>query len=341
MPHFSKPFARHSYAAGDEDLEKRVFFPFYHAPCNIPCLVLKLIFGIIAVPVRFVFIVLVVLLTTAIVRLIMLFQKPGAHPGGLRSFLLKQVVRASASTILAAVGCLRVSVRGRPATRRRGFNPPYVPNHQSPVDILLMLKYGGFSFIAKAETRRLPGVGPVSAAIDSLFVDRKDPDSRERTLAEMVRRVRDGERYPLVVFPEGGTSSGRALLEFRAGVFRTGRPVQPIAIRYRAPFSSVAWDVQPSLAFIASLLSSPFFFATVTFLPVYYPEPPEVEDSYLYAENVRHVIAKQLRIPCSPLNFKEKFAFEDYCFGRCAFDDVRALVEGRLGADLDWSRARN
>ncbi len=36
----------------------------------------------------------------------------------------------------------------------------------------------------------------------------------------------------LLIFPEGTTTNGQQLLEFQRGAFATGKPVQPMLLRY-------------------------------------------------------------------------------------------------------------
>merc|ERR1712110_1089287 len=47
---------------------------------------------------------------------------------------------------------------------------------------------------------------------------------------------KEGDR-PLLVFPEGTTSNGKGLLEFRKGAFVAGKPIRPVLIKYTG-----SWD---------------------------------------------------------------------------------------------------
>ena len=42
----------------------------------------------------------------------------------------------------------------------------------------------------------------------------------------------EAEQRPMLLFPEGTTTSGRCLLPFKTGAFLAGLPVQPVILRY-------------------------------------------------------------------------------------------------------------
>ena len=77
----------------------------------------------------------------------------------------------------------------------------------------------------------------------ALFVSREDPDSRQKTVKEIVRRSgANKEGWPqLIIFPEGSTSNRQALMAFKPGAFYPGKPVQPVLIRYPNKLDTVTW----------------------------------------------------------------------------------------------------
>merc|ERR1719399_1901035 len=67
-----------------------------------------------------------------------------------------------------------------------------------------------------------------------IFVDRGSKDSRQATLKAIQDHVeswKPGDR-PLLIFPEGTTSNGTGLTDFRKGAFVPGVPVRPILLSY-------------------------------------------------------------------------------------------------------------
>jgi 1-acyl-sn-glycerol-3-phosphate acyltransferase len=110
-----------------------------------------------------------------------------------------------------------------------------VSNHASVVDgFVLASALMAPAFLAKASLQGLPIYGTILKGLGVDFVDRGDKASRTGAVAALARRG-DGHkgRTPIVVFPEGTTNGGGlALKPFRAGAFRPGVPVRPVAIDY-------------------------------------------------------------------------------------------------------------
>ena len=77
----------------------------------------------------------------------------------------------------------------------------------------------------------MPIFGKIAIGLGSIFVNRNDPNSRKNTLDEVLKKQKDfieGKPImPLMVFPEGTTSSGRHLFSFKKGAFFNLLPVKP------------------------------------------------------------------------------------------------------------------
>ena len=52
-------------------------------------------------------------------------------------------------------------------------------------------------------------------------------------------------------------------------------------------------------------LSRPFINVELEFLSIYYPNPDEIDDAKLYANNLRQHMANALKVPTSDLTFAE------------------------------------
>uniref|UniRef100_A0A3Q1FHJ0 Phospholipid/glycerol acyltransferase domain-containing protein n=1 Tax=Acanthochromis polyacanthus TaxID=80966 RepID=A0A3Q1FHJ0_9TELE len=114
----------------------------------------------------------------------------------------------------------------------------------------------------------------------SVLVSRKDPESRKKAVAQLNERLTSRGYWPqMLMFPEGTTTNGRALIKFKPGAFLAGVPVQPVLLRY--PNKLVSESIG------------------VTFLPVYNPSPEERSDPKLYADNVQKLMAKALGVPAT------------------------------------------
>ena len=132
---------------------------------------------------------------------------------------------------LASLLGVGVTVRGLEHVESGG---PFVftPNHQSHLDILVLLGWlpGVTRFAAKRELWRHPVMAGVLDTLGMVPIDREHP---ERAVESLERSA--AERTSLVVFPEGTRNRTGALLPFKLGAFvlaiATGLPVVPVVCR--------------------------------------------------------------------------------------------------------------
>ena len=107
----------------------------------------------------------------------------------------------------------------------------YICNHTSFNDILLSMAIYGCGFISKAEVKNMPIFGKIAIGLQSIFVDRKNINSRKQTMDEIIKKQKDFmEGKPVMtfmLFPEATTTSGRHLLSFKKGAFFSLLPVKP------------------------------------------------------------------------------------------------------------------
>jgi 1-acyl-sn-glycerol-3-phosphate acyltransferase len=109
----------------------------------------------------------------------------------------------------------------------------FVANHSSLMDIPAMLvACPGVRFVAAAELFRIP-LATAMRALDTIPLERRDPEVARRQLAAFARTESAG-RSRILIFPEGGIASSGERLAFKSGAFalaiETGVPVVPIAI---------------------------------------------------------------------------------------------------------------
>ncbi|MBC2655283.1 1-acyl-sn-glycerol-3-phosphate acyltransferase [Pseudomonas sp. MSSRFD41] len=109
----------------------------------------------------------------------------------------------------------------------------WVSNHVSWTDIPLLGMLTPLSFLSKAEVRTWPVAGWLAAKAGSLFIRRGAGDS-QLIRKQMTRHLQ--EQHPLLLFPEGTTTDGRALRTFHgrllASAIEAEVCLQPVAIRY-------------------------------------------------------------------------------------------------------------
>lgn len=107
-----------------------------------------------------------------------------------------------------------------------------VANHQSYLDILICAAHFPARFVAKHELRQWPGLGALAALGGTLFLDRASTHSAVRCVYRASQALRQGAS--VAVFPEGTTTDGQALPQFKplffAAALRAQTPVQPLTI---------------------------------------------------------------------------------------------------------------
>ncbi len=137
------------------------------------------------------------------------------------------------SRIMLFLFGLKPVVRGRPIA-----GGVLVANHASWADILALRCVTRINFVSKAEVRDWPGVGPVAALCETVFIERKRSESKKQQ-QELFGRIEAGEL--LCLFPEGTSTDGLRVLPFKStlmsvlfieGVHETAM-VQPVSLVYR------------------------------------------------------------------------------------------------------------
>jgi 1-acyl-sn-glycerol-3-phosphate acyltransferase len=172
----------------------------------------------------------------------------------------------------AAVLGMRRTVIGTPP------RAPYflVSNHLSYMDIILLYTCLDGVFIAKSDMRRWPVLGPLANLFGTVWVNREVRRDAVRVLDHVEEAIQRGDG--VILFAEGTTSSGQALLPMRPALFdwaaRKRFPVHYAALTYRtppeAPPAHLAvgwWGEMPFGPHLLNLCRIRGFEATVEFGP--------------------------------------------------------------------------
>jgi 1-acyl-sn-glycerol-3-phosphate acyltransferase len=165
-----------------------------------------------------------------------------------------------------------------------------VANHLSYVDVSLLGGLMETLFVAKADVRHWPALGPLASSTGTVFIDRASQRDAVRVTAMLRELVRGGRS--VVVFPEGTSTDGASVLPFKAPLFEAAAdgalPVYYAAIRYAQP--SVAWFGDAPFAGHAwRLLQLPRIDARVSF-----GGPLEANDRKALARVARETIVNVL-----------------------------------------------
>lgn len=109
-----------------------------------------------------------------------------------------------------------------------------VANHISFIDIVVLLATSPCRLVSKADVHHWPLIGPMAAAMGTVFIERESRRDAMRVVHHMAEAFREGS--VLAVFPEGTTGDGHAILPFHGNLLQaaiaTDTPAQPLALRY-------------------------------------------------------------------------------------------------------------
>ena len=107
-------------------------------------------------------------------------------------------------------------------------------NHISVFEIATFPVMFGGSFISKNDVRRWPLVGYIANKFGVVFIDRRP--SHAATALKLVQDEIARISWPLYIFPEGTTTNGAYVKEFKSSLFNvaegTDVTVQPVVTQY-------------------------------------------------------------------------------------------------------------
>lgn len=199
---------------------------------------------------------------------------------------------------LFLMGFWWISVKGQRASRNEA--PIIVANHVSGlVEGMVFMRCAK---LAERKNVENMVIAPFMKATESILIDRESTNSKTMAKDALLRRSKD-DRFPqTLVFPEGTTTNGTALITFKMGAFSPGVPMQPVCFRYGrccgSGDHSFTQGVKSRLwQMIDCILLTPGNPIEVEYLPVYRPSEAEIKNPILYANNVQKVIASALGIP--------------------------------------------
>ena len=117
-------------------------------------------------------------------------------------------------------------------------------NHSSFIDTLMVLHLTPARFLSTKGVRKLPLIGQIAVAIETVFVHRYNDEARAAARNEVAESLRRRTFPPLVLFPEGKIGPGHTVLPFRYGAFEIakaeGVAILPCALVY-TPLAPIAW----------------------------------------------------------------------------------------------------
>ncbi|CAK9145795.1 unnamed protein product [Ilex paraguariensis] len=207
---------------------------------------------------------------------------------------LMWVTRICSRCILFSFGYHWIKRRGKPAPRE--IAPIVVSNHVSYIEPIFFF-YELFPTIVASESHdSMPFVGTIIRAMQVIYVNRFSPSSRKNAVNEIKRKA-SGDRFPrLLLFPEGTTTNGRAIISFQLGAFIPGYPIQPVIVRYPHVHFDQSWGHITLGKLMFRMFTQFHNFMEVEYLPVVFPLENQKENAVHFAGRTRHAIATALNV---------------------------------------------
>lgn len=121
----------------------------------------------------------------------------------------------------------------------------FVSNHMSWMDIPIIGGATRSAFIAKDAIAEWPMIGWLASINNTVFVSPGDRLGVHEQVAQVGAAL--GSHQPILIFPEGTTSDGHAILPFKPSLFAVladpprGIRVQPVLIDYGNATDDIAW----------------------------------------------------------------------------------------------------
>lgn len=175
-------------------------------------------------------------------------------------------------------------------------------NHLSLYEVMYNTYKFATGFVSKAQLRNSPFLGFIGEKLENLWLDRTDTNSRSNIFNKIQKRQKETLEKtiltPLLIFPEGTTTSGHHLLQFKKGAFEALLPVKCClfkSLKHEVAESIINTEIQMLIDF--SKLSHEFEFIE---LPVISPtdfmyenykkiNPNLTNKAEIFAEVVREI----------------------------------------------------
>jgi len=194
------------------------------------------------------------------------------------------------------------------------------------------------SGVGMAETLQMPVMSHTLVAAQTIFVDRKNPESKQACKEAIAFRADPGnwKGAPVMIFPEGTVTNGKTLIQFKLGPFAPGQPVQPVVVQYPARHFNFTWVGRNSSMGMNILRMMLQFtnFCTVTFLEPYVPSAEQRDNSMLFASNVRAFMAKDLGIGTTEHTYDDTWFSWEATKGNVSSDFELGQVKELYNMDL-------
>lgn len=170
--------------------------------------------------------------------------------------------------------------------------------HTSFIDTLMVLYLTPARFLSTQGVRKLPLIGQIAVALETIFLNRRSQDARAASRMAIAEALRDHTYPPLVLFPEGSIGPGHTVQPLRHGAFEIAQQEQiailPCALYYE-PLDVMTWyDTAATLPAMTWRLAMQRQRVQAHLLPLAIFTPAPAADITQIAEQTRQVLQAAL-----------------------------------------------
>eukprot|EP00924_Labyrinthula_sp_SR-Ha-C_P015111 snap_masked-scaffold_9-processed-gene-8.34-mRNA-1 protein AED:1.00 eAED:1.00 QI:0/-1/0/0/-1/1/1/0/507 len=290
----------------------KVESPFHHESSLNPYELLKLLIGIVLIPLKVVIITLSVFTSIFFCIIANFFDNPD-KPHSFIHKLFSPILWISIRIILFCYGYFYISVKGKKVKYNEAPVIIGAPHSFFLDPFLTFYLYGTFSGFAKKELTSNFVFKVYGNFARTVWVDRTTADGKEKALETYKERVAsalNGQKWPrFVTFPEGTCTNRKSLIQFKRGAFTPGAPIQAVLIRWKYFFFNPIWSsAGPNRNLMIFRTLSQFCnFVELEILPPYHPSEEEKLDPILFANNMSNHVAKKLGVSVTQHSYDDSF----------------------------------
>lgn len=203
-----------------------------------------------------------------------------------------QLVRIGFRFLFFAFGTIWINVNGK-IDREARF---VISNHVSLLDCFLILIIRNVTLVINKSFISNSFLRTLCDSFDPVYVSKVSSGAQK----QIIEIADDNDKYPVLLFPEGTTTNGEALLQFQKQAFLTPYKVQPMLIRYSLPLVPPGWNTviytkQSISGFIWQLISLPFCIIHVDAIQSISMEAEGKADIDTFTMNAQIIFANHLK----------------------------------------------
>ena len=209
-----------------------------------------------------------------------------------------QPLRLLARLVLYSFGFWWLEEEGMDEEARGHYGIVCAASHTSLIDVFYFTYRWLPAFVAKKDIRKMPFIGWFAEVLGAVFVDRHADSETKEGYKDQIRAIaHNKESSPVLIFPEGTCTNGRALITFKRGAFEPGVNVLPVCIRYKSKLDPSSVGHNSGVPFLFRIMYQWSNQLWARALPVHRPSPEELADPILFANNVQRSMSEALEVP--------------------------------------------